>query len=271
MYGASDIGHRFAWPEPPAHLLRRRSSRPTQVYLICSARPRIGKTLLARLIIEYCRADGQPLTAYTIDPIDVALNDFLPGISTTISLTETRGQMTLFDRLVIDDATTKVVDIGHKSLDKFFTLAYDIEFAAEAHMRGIDVVVAFLADPSELSQRTYTALRARFPEFSFVPIFNDAVARGIDFRNMFPASSGGVHALTIPQLSPGALAITDRYPFSLSDFLRRPPSNLPNTLLDEIEAFVKRVHRQLRETELSLLLNKLRHSLAEAPTPSNYF
>jgi hypothetical protein len=42
------------------------------------------------------------VTAYTLDPIDVALNDFLPGVATTIALTETREQMKLFDRLVID-------------------------------------------------------------------------------------------------------------------------------------------------------------------------
>lgn len=266
MYGVLQTRDRVAWPEPAPHLLGRRTSRPTQVYLVCSARARVGKTLLARLIVEFCRADCQPVTAYTIDPIDIALNDFLPGISTAISLDETRGQMTLFDRLVMDDATTKVVDLSHKAVDKFFTLAYDIEFAAEARARGIDVIVAFLADPSDLAQRTYTALRARFPEFTFVPVFNDAVGRGISFHTMFPASSGGVQALTVPQLSPGALAIADHAPFSFADFLLRPPPNLPRNLLDEIETFVKRAHRQLRETELSLLLDKLRHSLAGQPT-----
>jgi hypothetical protein len=273
MYLASAIGPRSAWPELSPHMARRRGgvSRPTQVYLVCSARARVGKTLLARLIVEYCRADAQPVTAYTIDPIDVALNDFLPGVATTISLTETREQMKLFDRLVIDDATTKIVDIGHQAVDKFFTIAYDIEFAAEAHGRGIDVLVAYLADPSDLSQRTYMALRARFPEFSFVPVFNDAIARGLDFRNMFPASSGGIHALTIPQMSPGVHVIADQHPFSFTDFLRRPPVNAPRSLLDDIEGFVKRVHRQLRETELSLLLNRLRHSLAAAPVQSHFF
>jgi hypothetical protein len=268
MYGRSEVGRRYGWPELPAQAPRRHTSRPTQVYLICSARPRLGKTLLARLIVEYCRADGQPVAAYTVDPLDVSLEDFLPGAATPISLTETRGQMTLFDRLILDDATTKVLDLGHKSLDRFFTLAYDIEFAAEARSRGIDVVVAFLAEPTDISQRTYHVLRARFPEFTFLPIFNDAVARGIDFRNMFPPGSGGVHPLIIPQLSAAALAITDRYPFSFVEFLRRLPPNLPRGLLDEIEAFIKKTQRQLRETELSLLLNKLRHSL-EAPPPSD--
>jgi hypothetical protein len=45
---------------------------------------------------------------------------------------------------------------------------------------------------------------------------------------------------------------------------------LPRNLLDEVEAFFKRTQRQLREAELSLLLNKLRHSL-DAPPPSDSF
>jgi hypothetical protein len=238
-------------------------SRATQVILVCSARARIGKTLLARMIVEYCRADAQPVTAYTLNPIDVALGDFLPDVVNTVSLAETRGQMALFDRLVMDDATTKVVDIGHQALDKFFTLAYDIEFAAEARDRGIDVIVAYVADPSDLSVRTFAALQARFPEFAFVPVFNDAVARGIEFRSQFPAKPGGTQPLLIPKMSPQVHAIADHHPFSFTEFLRRPPANLPRALLDEVDGFVKRVSRQWRETELSLLLNRLRVSLSD--------
>jgi hypothetical protein len=59
------------WPEfLPGFVRRRGVSRVTQVILVCSARARIGKTLLSRLIVEYCRADAQPVAAYTIHPID---------------------------------------------------------------------------------------------------------------------------------------------------------------------------------------------------------
>jgi hypothetical protein len=262
--GAESPHIQSPWPEfLPGFVRRRGMSRATQVILVCSARARIGKTLLSRLIVEYCRADAQPVAAYTINPIDVALGDFLPDVVSTVSLAETRGQMALFDRLVIDDATIKIVDIGHQALDKFFTLAYDIEFAAEARGRGIDVIVAYVADPSDLSTRTYAALQARFPEFAFVPVFNDAVARGIEFHNMFPARPGGTQPLHLPKMSPQVHGIADHHPFSFIQFLRSPPSNLPRALLDEVDSFVKRFNRQWRETELSLLLNRLRASLSD--------
>jgi len=256
--------NRADWPEfLPGFVRRRGMSRATQVILVCSARARLGKTLVSRLLVEYCRADAQPVVAYTINPIDVALGDFLPAAADTVSLAETKGQMALFDHLVLDDAVTKVVDIGHQALDKFFTIAYDIELAAEARGCGIDVIVAYVADPSDLSARTYTALQARFPEFAFVPVFNEAVARGIQFQSMFVARPGGTQPLNIPKLAPQVHAIVDHYPFSFIEFLRRPPPNLPRALLDEVDGLVKRFNRQWRETELSLLLNRLRASLSD--------
>src|SRR5262245_15209201 len=116
---AADIA---AWPEARPYFSTRRNgiSHSTQIYLVCSARARLGKTTLARLIVEYCRADAQPEIGYTIDPIESSLNDFLPASSRIIPISETPGQMALFDRLVIDDATTKIVDIGHQALDRFF-------------------------------------------------------------------------------------------------------------------------------------------------------
>ena len=41
--------------------------------------------------------------------------------------------------------------------------------------------------------------------------------------------------------------------------------NLPRALLDEIDTFVKRFSRQWRETELSMLLTRLRVSLSDNP------
>jgi hypothetical protein len=274
MHAVSALRHptRSAWPESFSPALRRRgtASNPTQIYLVCSARARVGKTLVARMIVEYCRGNGQPVKAFTINPIDVALNDFLPDTARTISLGETRGQMMLFDGLVIDDATTKLVDIGHQALDRFFTIAYDIEFAAEARRRRIEVIVAYVADPSDRSHQTYAALRERFPEFNFVPVFNDAVATGLDFRRMFPAGSGAAQGVIVPKMPDAVHAIADSRPFSFSDFLRRPPPNLPRRLLDDLDGFSKRVHRQLRETELSLLLNRLQVSLADIPPVVSY-
>ncbi len=120
------------------------------------------------------------------------------------------------------------------------------------------MIVAYVADPSELSARTYAALQARFPEFAFVPVFNDAVGRGIEFHNMFAARPGGTQPLLLPKMSPQVHAIADHHPFSFVQFLRTPPLNMPRALRDEVDGFVKRINRQWREIELSLLLNRLR-------------
>ena len=45
--------------------------------------------------------------------------------------------MALFDRLMVEDGATKIVDVGRASFEPFFALASQFGFAEEAHNRGI--------------------------------------------------------------------------------------------------------------------------------------
>ena len=40
----------------------------TQLYIVASRHPRVGKTLLTRLLIEFLRISGRPLVGYDLDP-----------------------------------------------------------------------------------------------------------------------------------------------------------------------------------------------------------
>jgi hypothetical protein len=39
----------------------------SQLYIVASRHPRVGKTLLARLLIEFQRISGRPLVGYDLD------------------------------------------------------------------------------------------------------------------------------------------------------------------------------------------------------------
>ena len=115
-------------------------SGSTHVFIVCSPRPRTGKTLVARLLSEFylsnAKAVGQseskPVVGYDLSPYEPGLSAFLPAITTQSSLDDTNGQIALFDQLVLDDDRAKVVDLSHMVLEKFFTLAFDIGFDEEA-------------------------------------------------------------------------------------------------------------------------------------------
>src|SRR5262249_22623709 len=111
--------------------------RRTAVFIVCSPLPRVGKTLIAQLLVEFFTADGRPVAAFDLNPDGYALAAQLPDCTTVANITGTKGQMALFDQLIVPDETAKVVDVGYGSFEAFFSVTNDIGFAAEAHRRMI--------------------------------------------------------------------------------------------------------------------------------------
>jgi hypothetical protein len=234
----------------------------THVFIVCSPRGRVGKTLVARLVAEFYHANKRPVAAFDLEPFEPRLIEFLPEMTTRVSLADIRGEMALFDRLILDDGVAKVIDLGQLAFEKFFTVAHDIDFAAEARKRGISALVTYVADQTTIGLNTYLILRDKFPEFSFLPVHNDAIARGMDFRRQFPALSGGLAPLHIPLLSASLRTTVDQHGFLFNEMRHLPPRDMHRSVRDELESFVKRVFRELRECELTLLMRNLNTSLA---------
>jgi hypothetical protein len=72
-------------------------AQPTPLYIVTSPRPRMGKTLLARLLIEFFRDGRRPLVGFDLNPREALLADRLPKLVWPVDITDTRGQMALFD------------------------------------------------------------------------------------------------------------------------------------------------------------------------------
>jgi hypothetical protein len=234
-------------------------SRPSHVYLVVSPRPRTGKTLLARALVEYYRIDARLVGAFDLDPMEGALSAFLPDLTTRAEISDTRGQVALIDELVIEDGKPKVVDVGAYAYEAFFELIEQIDFAATAPRQSVETVVLFAANTDAQSARAYARLRQRFPGLALVPVYNDGVARGSGLRGQFPATSAVALPLRIPMMSPSLRALVDTRPFSFADF-RRKPAVVPEILHAELDSWLRRVHLQFREMDLRLLLSSLRGS-----------
>ena len=80
-----------------------------------------------------------------------------------VDIGDVRGQMDLFDRLVADTASTKVIDVGYGPFEQFFSVIGDIGFAQEARRRGMDMIVFFLTDQAMATVRIYPKLQERVP------------------------------------------------------------------------------------------------------------
>ncbi len=241
-------------------------SRPTHVYVVASPRPRVGKTLIARAFTEFYRADGRPVAGFDLGADDSTLLEFLPKFAVRAEIGDTRGQMALFDQLIVSDEKPKVVDLGGGSMfDAFFKVMVDIDFVPEARRHAIEPVVLFIATPEEQAVKAYTELHRRFADLTIVPVHNEGVARGSHLRVKYPWRSALALPIQIPQLSPSLRHIVETRPFSFSAFRRGLCFDVPQILEAELASWVKRVFLQFRELELRLLLDRLRSSLIPAP------
>src|ERR1700761_5634025 len=131
----------------------------TPVYIICSPRPLVGKTLTARLLSEFLLLKNGTVTSFDINLKEPSLLEYLPKITETADVDNTYGKMQLMDRLIIDDGVAKVIDLGFHAFDEFFKMSDEIGFLKEAARRRVAPVVLFVADTDRLSARGYETLR----------------------------------------------------------------------------------------------------------------
>jgi hypothetical protein len=239
-------------------------SRPAPLYVVASPRPRAGRTLLARLLMEYAIDSGRALVGFDLSPREPTLAGRFPRLVWPVDIAETRGQMELFDRLLADTASIKVVDLGHGAFEQFFDVAGDIGFAQEAGRRGMDMVVFFIADRAMASVRVYAKLQARMPA-TFQPVHNKSVCLRVSAED-FPPTRPDCGFIRMPRLSQLVRGVVDRPGFSFNTFTGRQ-DNGPT----EIHGWTADLYRQFRDFELRLLFGRLNASLgfaAPAPPPA---
>jgi hypothetical protein len=210
---------------------------------------------VARLLIEYYRYSGRLIVGYDLDPREPTLAAYFPNLVSPVDITETRGQMALFDRLVGDDWRTTVLDIGYSQSEQFFKVMPEIGFEQEAARRGIIPIVLYITDSAPATARRYAELRALLPRTSFVPVHNEATAFMFIAQD-FPPTRPESGMIRIPQLSPIVRGVIDRPGFSFSAYLGKRPGG-PT----EVHTWIDTIFSEFRELELRLLIGELESSL----------
>ncbi len=225
------------------------------LYIVASPRPRVGKTLIARLLVEFFRTSDRAVVGYDLDPREPTFAGHFPHMVTAVDIADTRGEVVLFDRLIANTAVTTVIDLGYGAFDKFFAVMTEIGFVQEARRRGIEPVVLFVTDNSPATVRAYAHVRQRLPATAFVPVHNESVAVMYEKAD-FPPSRAEYGLIRIPRLSPIVRGVVDRPSFSFGSYLAAGPGG-PT----EIHSWIAGIFTEFRELELRLLMGKLGASL----------
>jgi hypothetical protein len=199
----------------------------TPVYIICSPRPLVGKTLIARLLSEFLLLKNGTVNSFDINLKEPSLLDYLPRTTETADVIDTYGKMQLMDRLIVDDGIAKVVDLGFHAFDEFFKMTGEIGFLKEAARRHVAPVILFVADIDRVSARAFPMLQQQIP----------------------PNALEGERVLRISALPTFLKTYIDRLSFSFTGYLRSERDSST-----ELHQWIRRNYSSFRDLELSLLL-----------------
>jgi hypothetical protein len=218
--------------------------RRTPVYIICSPRPGVGKTLIARLLTEFLLLHKGAVAAFDINLREPALIDYLPRVTETARIDDTFGQMALMDRLIVNDGIPKVIDLGFHAFDDFFRIVDEIGLMKEAARRGIDPIVLFIPDRDRTSAAAWDMLRATLPRTALVAVDNEHVLWG-----EWPKALADTRPFKVAALPAFLKSIITRTNFSFTRFLRENRGES-----SELSQWVRDNYTRFRELELNLIL-----------------
>jgi hypothetical protein len=228
----------------------------SSVAIIASPRPRVGKTLLARLLTDFNLQKGRPVAAFDLNVGENTLAQFLPAHVTRSAIDDLKGQMALFDRLMAEDGVTKIVDLGRASFEPFFALASQFGFAEEARRRGIVPVLLYLMTPDRTSVEAYRRLCSWFPEAMLAPVHNEIFGVA-QYGNKYAPIGSGTVVVRLPLLASNVRKYIERPPFSFAD---SEAATLDVDAYIELQHWLRRIYREFRELDLRILLAANRHT-----------
>jgi hypothetical protein len=214
----------------------------TPVYIVCSPRPFVGKTLVARVLSEYLLLQRGGVLAFDINVKEPSLLDYLPQVTETAQVDDTFGKMQLMDRLIIHDGLAKVLDLGFHAFDEFFGTFGEIGFIKEAARRQVAPVVLFVADTDRNSARAYERLLDVVPPRQLMVIDNEHVLHG-----ELPAAFAHGRVMKIRALPPFLKTYIDRLSFSFTGYLRSEPD-----ASTELNQWIRTNYTAFRALELEL-------------------
>lgn len=225
-------------------------SRRTLVYFVCSPHSRTGVTTAARLLTDYYLSRGVAVEGFDTDSREPSYARRFPGRTEVVDIFDVKGQISLFDRLLVADDAPKVVDVWSRSFDQLFAIIAEIGFLEEAKRAGVEPIVLFQADPSQMAASNARLLATTWPNLWVTAIHNEGASPlGAEAREILAAYQARGR-LVIPRLElPIAKALSNPN-LSLSSFLQAPPATMSIVVRAALKSWLIPIFTQFQSFEL---------------------
>ena len=233
-------------------------SRRTLVFFVCSPHGRTGVTTAARLLTDYYLSRGVPVEGFDTDPREPTYALRFPQFARVVDLDDIRGQISLFDRLLVADDTPKVVDVWSRSFDQLFSTIAEIGFLDEARRAGVEPIVLFQTDSSHTAASNARLLTTTWPDLWLTAIHNEVAAPLAPDPQGVLANYPTRGKLVIPRLESAIARALDDADLSLSDFLHQPPPRMSIVVRAALKGWLLPIFTQFQSFELRLSLQSSR-------------
>jgi hypothetical protein len=226
------------------------ATKPT-IYIISSDRHRNGKTLLARVLIDYLLLDGRDPFVIDANVPEGPLRAAFPGRTALVDFELVQGQMAMFDTILGSLGRDYVIDIPAPQCENFFATLRELEFPSEAERVGFQLVVLFIVDKDFASLNASDDVRAAIKPNLLIAVRNAHVGSVLGF-----APKG--LTIDLPILDREVVAIIEDKRFSIRSFLLGDESGMPATCATKLKIFLLAVMTAFGDIDPAISLHRLR-------------
>ncbi len=230
---------------------RKPPERRTSLYLVCSPQARVGKTLTARLLLDFVLSGCEGALGFDTNRLDPGLAAVFPRQTSVVDLALTRGQMKLFDTLVVDDAIPKVVDLWHVSYELFFERAQNLGFFEEAWNRGIEPLILLHTDHKEWFADEAARLLASWPCLDIALVHNEGLVKLRGKARLGAVARLSAQPLVVPELDVIVQRVLNEPEVRIHGFLQKSLPDAHVELQGRIGKSLAPVFGQFRLLELA--------------------
>src|SRR5437868_5379869 len=171
---------------------------------------------------------GQQPRLFDTDAIETPLAAALPQAE-VFDLERVPDQIHFFDALIAPGPEVRIVDLTHRSFEKFFKLAEASDFVAEARAKGIEPIIFYIPGREHDGFEQGRQIRERFA-CPLVVVDNGYLGEPPPFTCRSP----GYYALTkhplrlaFPRLDGSVTRLLDDPHFSIAEYLHQPAADTP--------------------------------------------
>jgi hypothetical protein len=219
------------------------------VYVTASDQHRNGKTLLARLLVDYLMLDGRDPFLIDTDVPEGPLRSYFPGRTLLADFAAMQGRMKVFDTILAAPGRDYVIDLPQRHTKPFFTAVKDLDFFAECRAQGFRIFIFYVVDIDKASARAAHETAEIKGIDLFVPVHNHFVGTS------WPHGEG---VFDLPNLDPDVVPeVLDRR-FSFRNFVQGDNQNLPEHMHVSLQRFLYDALQNLSNLEPMTSLKGLR-------------